>query len=47
MDTFNTPMRSVTLDAYEWQALVLLLETVETDEALRFAAWIEREAGLL
>lgn len=35
------------MDVLEWQVLIEMLENMDSDESLQFAAWIEREAGLL
>jgi hypothetical protein len=45
-DPWSDPMVSVSLDYFEWSALVELLESVGSDESLRWAAVICGEAGV-
>jgi len=45
-DPFSDPMVSVSLDYFEWSALVDFLESLDSDESLRWAAVLSGEAGV-
>lgn len=45
-DPFSDPIVSVSLDYFEWSALVDFLESLDSDESLRWASVLGREAGV-